>query len=116
HATRRGVVVGTPAYMAPELAGAADAGFAADVFSFGVLAYELCAGRRPFAEPAFTRRLLGAPVAAPRPLGSAAPALAPTLAALLDPCPARAPRRRPNAATLAEALAAGVNEPRSQCN
>jgi len=41
-------VAGTPAYMAPEVlrGGAADA--ASDQFSFGVMAYELLAGKRPF--------------------------------------------------------------------
>jgi eukaryotic-like serine/threonine-protein kinase len=41
-------VAGTPAYMGPEVlrGGAADA--ASDQFSFGVLAYELLAGKRPF--------------------------------------------------------------------
>jgi eukaryotic-like serine/threonine-protein kinase len=41
-------VAGTPAYMAPEVlrGGAADA--ASDQFSFGVMAYELLAGARPF--------------------------------------------------------------------
>jgi hypothetical protein len=105
HATRRGVVVGTPSYMAPELADGGDAGFAVDIFSFGVLAYELCAGQRPFAEPAFTRRLLGAELAPPRPLASVAPAVPAPLAALLDACLHPQPRRRPTAATLAAALA-----------
>ena len=41
-------VAGTPAYMAPEVlrGGAADA--ATDQFSFGVMAFELLAGKRPF--------------------------------------------------------------------
>src|SRR5262249_5021678 len=84
HATRRGVVVGTPLYMAPELADSGAAGFAADVWSFGVLAHELCAGRRPFDEPAFTRRLLGVAIEAAPPLADRAPGLPPPLAALLD--------------------------------
>jgi tetratricopeptide (TPR) repeat protein/predicted Ser/Thr protein kinase len=48
HASGGTAVAGTPAYMAPELlrGGAADA--ASDQFSFGVMAYELLAGKRPF--------------------------------------------------------------------
>lgn len=45
-------VVGTPAYIAPErtrhVAASARGAERADVYSFGVLAYELLAGRRPF--------------------------------------------------------------------
>ena len=105
HATRRGVVVGTPLYMAPELAESGAAGFAADVWSFGVLAHELCAGQRPFDEPAFTGRLLGAAIEAPPPLAGRAPGLAPPLAALLDACLDFEPSRRPSAAELAAVLA-----------
>ena len=45
--TREGVIVGTLAYMSPEqlMAHAVDA--RSDIFSFGILLYELAAGRRP---------------------------------------------------------------------
>jgi serine/threonine-protein kinase len=46
--TKRGVVVGTLHYMAPEQVEGATIDARADVFSVGALAYELLAGRRPF--------------------------------------------------------------------
>ena len=47
--TQDGAIVGTPAYMAPELQGPREASPAADQFAFCVSAWELLHGRRPFA-------------------------------------------------------------------
>jgi serine/threonine protein kinase len=46
--TRDGTVVGTPAYMAPEQFQGRDVDAAADVFTFGVMLYELASGTHPF--------------------------------------------------------------------
>jgi serine/threonine protein kinase len=46
--TSTGLVVGTPAYIAPERAMGEDGDHRADVYAVGVMGFELLAGRRPF--------------------------------------------------------------------
>jgi len=46
--TLEGMVVGTPAYMAPEQAQAKPADVRSDIFSFGAVLYEMLSGRRAF--------------------------------------------------------------------
>lgn len=47
--TQTGMLVGTPAYLAPEQALGQDTDFRTDIFALGLLIYELAAGTNPFA-------------------------------------------------------------------
>ena len=48
HPTLAGVIVGTPAYVSPELGRGERAGPAHDIYSAGVVLFEVLSGRRPF--------------------------------------------------------------------
>ena len=52
--TRVGSVLGTAAYLAPEQARGEPAGPPADLYSLGVVAYQLLAGRLPYESPSLT--------------------------------------------------------------
>ena len=60
-------ILGTAAYMSPEQARAEDVDARADIFSFGLVLYEMVTGRQAFSEPSFVSTiealLLGTPVA-----------------------------------------------------
>lgn len=55
--TQKGQVVGTVLYMAPEQLSGADSDVLSDIFSYGVVYYELLTGKHPF-EAADTRTLM----------------------------------------------------------
>jgi predicted ATPase len=46
--TRSGLILGTPGYMSPEQAGGLPADYRSDQFSFGLVMYEIVAGKRAF--------------------------------------------------------------------
>jgi serine/threonine protein kinase len=99
-------LIGTPAYMAPEQAdGEASLDHRADLYAWGVVAYEILSGRHPFATRRSAAEFQSAHVAeAPRQIRDVAPSVSPDLGALVMRCLAKAPADRPDSA--AEVVAA----------
>jgi Tol biopolymer transport system component/predicted Ser/Thr protein kinase len=71
--TRVGVIVGTVAYMSPEQASGEPLDARSDIFSFGVVLYELLARRRPFTGMTDLAVLHTIATQAPAPLDEALP-------------------------------------------
>jgi serine/threonine-protein kinase len=102
--TNTGSLLGTPAYMAPELVnGAHDALPRCDVYSFGVIAFEMLAGEMPFTQTQNLMRLLGPSSPTPS-FRAQCPSLPTAIADVLDRCLSLAPEERPTARELADAL------------
>ncbi len=103
--TQAGALVGTPLYMAPELSGGTNrAQPPSDIFSFGVMAYEVLTGALPFDEPPMILLGRGRGALPIKPLGAVCRGLSPLLARLLERCMAVDPELRPTAVELVEAF------------
>ena len=105
--TVAGTSLGTPAYMAPEqAAGDPNTDHRADLYAWGVVAWELVAGAHPFAGHTTPYALIAAHMTeAPAPLRERRPDVPPALASLIMRCLEKVPDRRPaSAAELLEAL------------
>lgn len=73
--TNPGVVMGTVAYMSPEQARGTDIDARSDVFSFGIVLYEILGGRVPFEGETMTDVLAAIITFEPKPISSLAPHL-----------------------------------------
>jgi len=105
--TRTGVVLGTPNYMSPEQVRGERVDARSDVFSLGVVFYEILTGRRAFEGPSLSQVLQTILEREPEPARRLAPDTPPPLLAVLDRALAKdAARRYADAGELGRALAA----------
>ncbi|HEU5057235.1 MAG TPA: serine/threonine-protein kinase [Kofleriaceae bacterium] len=100
-------LVGTPAYMSPEQVTGDPIGRATDIFSLGVILFEMVTGELPYSGDSVVE-MANARLAAAEPPSPAAirPALSPRWDSAIRACLAREPAARPSSvADLAQALA-----------
>ena len=98
--TETGALLGTPIYMPPEAWFGPAQHASADIFSFGVLAYEALTGRSPFDVPAVLLVRSRKPVPVPPPPEG----VREEIATLVVACLQQDPEKRPTARRLAESL------------
>ena len=92
--TEAGTIVGTVPYMAPEQIEGRDVDARTDIFSFGVVLYEMVCGRRPFAGDSRASLMAAIVAAEPPPLSSLQPQAPASLERLILRCLAKDPDDR----------------------
>lgn len=92
--TAAGLIVGTPHYMSPEQVQGKTLDPRSDVYSMGVLLYELTTGQRPFDAPALTAVLTAHMMETAKPPSSLRPDIAPQLESAIMRCLAKDPQQR----------------------
>jgi len=110
-ATREGVLLGTPQYMSPEQAKGRPIDARSDVFSLGILLYEMVAGKRPFDGVSVAEVIIAIDRDPPPPLTSVVGTLPAGLGRVIDRCLEKdAGRRYADGKGVADDLAAIGNE------
>ncbi|HYY77345.1 MAG TPA: protein kinase [Gaiellaceae bacterium] len=110
--TQIGSILGTAAYLSPEQAEGEPVTAAADIYSLGVVLYELLTGRTPHEFSSLADLVVKQREQPVRPLSDLEPSVPQALEAVVMRCLARNPDYRPaSAAELARELAAASPEP-----
>src|SRR5205085_5480590 len=102
--TETGMLKGKPGYMAPEQARGQELDQRADLFSFGVLMFELLAGRRPWIAEQPIELMLEAAQEPPPDLTELRKGCDPALAAIVNKCLEKEPANRPASALAVKGL------------
>jgi serine/threonine protein kinase len=92
--TRDGAVMGTPGYMSPEQIRGRQVDGRSDLFAFGVVLYEMLAGRRAFAKGCDVETMGATLTERPPDLSALMPGLDPSLGATVARCLEKRPEDR----------------------
>jgi len=109
-ATRLGAMLGTPAYMSPEQVKGLEVDHRTDIFSLGVMLYEMATGHRPFSGPSAPELASSILRDVPPPVTALRPSLPPELAQVIARCLEKEPSARFDAMT---AVAGALRRPSS---
>ena len=110
--TSQGVILGTPAYMSPEQAAGRAADKRSDLWSFGVVLFEMLTGKRVF-DGGSRPEVLASVLRAPPDWASLPPDVPPTITTLLRRCLEKDAARRANSAAYARlAIEDAIEMPR----
>jgi serine/threonine-protein kinase len=111
-ATKEGIVLGSPKYMAPEQIFGRKTDARADVWSIGAILYEMLGGRTPYTETSLARFCAALLAGPPPPLDVVNPEIPPRVAAVVARCFEQDPDRRiRSVADLAGELLDAVDSP-----
>lgn len=102
--TGSGQLIGTPRYMSPEQCLGQRVGARSDLYSLGVLLYEMLAGRPPFVDPLQSALLIKQATAPAPPLPKLRPDIGRPLALAVHTLLAKRADDRPRSAAIAKAL------------
>jgi serine/threonine protein kinase len=92
--TQTGVIVGTPAYLAPEQVRGEPADFRTDLFALGLLLYELASGVNPFVDKSLTGTIARIVEEDPLPLSTVQPRSVSGLDKVIEVCLRKEPAKR----------------------
>ncbi|MGH9508770.1 MAG: protein kinase domain-containing protein, partial [Terriglobales bacterium] len=92
--TEAGTIVGTVAYMSPEQLESMDVDFRSDIFSFGVMIYELATGQHPFKGSSPASTIANILTAEPAAMQERDPLVPPELDRIVNKCLRKRPEWR----------------------
>jgi serine/threonine protein kinase len=102
--TKVGVIMGTATNMSPEQCLGTEVDARSDMFSFGVVLYEMATGKMPFEAPIAAALLMMILQKEPKPVREVVPAVPLELEQLIHQCLSKEREKRPTAAGVAAAL------------